>query len=251
METEKYLKEQDRIARIAYTMFVDKGFGATSYGEIAKAAGIQKSLLQYYFPKKDIFIANFIQVTFQCVLNETGLNSKSKVSKDFLQNIYFLAYFMFWYLTKWEKVEKLRTDVLSSRDYSKVAIDTVADWVIEVIPGANSSEAFSDKIRELISCLIGGGFEYAYDQLLRNKDIDVAKIVDIAMGVLVMSVKSYGIPVLKTPKFKPVEQERLVELAKIVDTNFFLEEEDNTITDAEDAEQKAMEEFYRQMIAGI
>ena len=68
METEKYIEEQNRIAKIAFSLFREKGYDKTSIKEIADAANIQKALVQYYFPKKDLFIDIFIQKSLDTVV---------------------------------------------------------------------------------------------------------------------------------------------------------------------------------------
>mgnify|MGYP003290121807 CR=1 FL=1 len=50
----------NRIEKIAFRILTDKGISETSFADIAQKANVTRSLVQHYFPKKDIFIADFI-----------------------------------------------------------------------------------------------------------------------------------------------------------------------------------------------
>ena len=67
--TAKYLAEQERIAKIAFQLFAETSYSKTPLSVIGKAAGVQKSLLQYYFPKKSKFIELFIQTSFGVIVD--------------------------------------------------------------------------------------------------------------------------------------------------------------------------------------
>ena len=61
MAKPKNTEERNRIERIAFRILTDKGVSSTSFADIASRAGVTRSLVQHYFPKKDIFIEDFIR----------------------------------------------------------------------------------------------------------------------------------------------------------------------------------------------
>ncbi|MBR1703822.1 MAG: TetR/AcrR family transcriptional regulator, partial [Clostridia bacterium] len=123
-QTQKYLVEQERIARIAFQLFAETGYAKTPLSVIGKAAGVQKSLLQYYFPKKSKFIELFIETSFGLVIDQviesirareaeadSGIDPDLEVVDPFdddeeefsglelVELLYDIAYFEFWYIT--------------------------------------------------------------------------------------------------------------------------------------------------------
>ena len=216
MRTAKYLEEQNRIAKIAFNIFKEKGYENTSFAAIAKEAGIAKNLLQYYFPKKENFVELFIDTslpyTFE-VLRETLDNIKSP--SDFLRDIYYVAYFEFWYLTKHEEIGMLISDVLSSRATSAIIAEALSNWLIENVKFiGDKGPALADQI----AYAIGGGFEYAYIKTQKGEDVDVDMIVTQSMELL---GNALGIP-HRLMKFKfDVDRDWLEENAANLDKRIF------------------------------
>lgn len=216
MRTAKYLEEQNRIAKIAFNIFRVKGYENTSFALIAKEAGIAKNLLQYYFPKKEDFVELFIETsvpyTFE-VLEKTLDNIKNPV--EFLKDIYYVAYFEFWYLTKHEYVGMLTSDVLSSRATSATIAQALSSWFIDNV------KIIGDKgpiLADQIAYSIGGGLEYAYIKTQKGEDIDVDMIVRQSIELIGHSL---GIP-SRLLKFQfDVDQDWLEENAANLDKRIF------------------------------
>ncbi|MBR6479721.1 MAG: TetR/AcrR family transcriptional regulator [Clostridia bacterium] len=216
MRTAKYLEEQNRIAKIAFNLFREKGYENTSFAAIAKEAGIAKNLLQYYFPKKEDFITLFIDTTLPFIFDSLratldGITSPVELLKD----VYFLAYFEFWYLTKHEYIGHLTSDVLASRATSAIVAQEISNWFIENVKIiGNKGPALTDQI----AYAIGGGLEYAYIKNQKGEEIDVDMIVSQS---IVLLGQALGIP-QKLLKFKvKVDPERLERYAESVDRQIF------------------------------
>ena len=45
----------------AFGLLMEKGYAKTSYTDIAKACQLTRPLVQYYFPKKEMFMQEFIE----------------------------------------------------------------------------------------------------------------------------------------------------------------------------------------------
>jgi len=50
---ERARQQRAHIAGTAHRLFLARGFERTSYQDIAREAGVERPLVQYYFPKKD------------------------------------------------------------------------------------------------------------------------------------------------------------------------------------------------------
>lgn len=81
-QTQKYLAEQERIARIAFKLFAETGYAKTPLSVIGKEAGVQKSLLQYYFPKKAKFIELFIETSFSLVIDQVIESIRAREAEE-------------------------------------------------------------------------------------------------------------------------------------------------------------------------
>ena len=55
---------QEKIIAAAQALFSEKGFDATRVDDIARAAGINKALIYYYFKSKDDILTHLIQLLF-------------------------------------------------------------------------------------------------------------------------------------------------------------------------------------------
>ena len=82
--------KRDMILKAAKECFRDKGYYGSGIDEIAKRAGITKSLLYYYFKSKDdIFIA-LLEESLDRILNRLNESYSSDIKKNFeslLENI--------------------------------------------------------------------------------------------------------------------------------------------------------------------
>ena len=67
MARPKKPEERNRIRDVAFNVFSSKGFENSSFSDIAKEASVSKSLVQYYFPKKEQFIQDFIDKSLSAV----------------------------------------------------------------------------------------------------------------------------------------------------------------------------------------
>ncbi len=207
--TAKYLAEQERIAKIAFQLFAETGYSKTPLSVIGKAAGVQKSLLQYYFPKKSKFIELFIETSFSVIVDhlyESLKADKAEAEADdlvavdpfddddddeisgmeFIEMLYDIAYFEFWYITSSPSTEALRMDVMESYANAQLVVKCVCDWIFEHMPDID--ESLRDRLYDTITYCIGGGFEYACMKLEEKEPVDVGYIVDIAMATMVTAL---------------------------------------------------------------
>ena len=207
--TAKYLAEQERIAKIAFHLFAETGYAKTPLSVIGQEAGVQKSLLQYYFPKKSKFIELFIETSFNLVIDEVldsirarEAEAVAKVDEEGLiavdpfddddeelngieivELLYDIAYFEFWYLTCCPSTEAIRMDVMDSYTNCQLVVQCISRWIFEHMPDLD--DVMQQKIYDTITFCIGGGFEYACMKLSENKPIDVDYVVANAMDFVV------------------------------------------------------------------
>jgi AcrR family transcriptional regulator len=174
METGKYKEEKSRISKVAYGLFIKKGFARTTIKDIADASGIGKALVQYYFPKKEIFIYQFINDSIENVA-ESIVNDKIDAYGSF-NTMYLIGYFETWYLTKYEKMNVMRNDILESRNCSQTVINTIQEFVFRYIDPPTVSDR--EMIKNSLTVAIGGEFEFIYKKICDGEDFSIEKIID-------------------------------------------------------------------------
>lgn len=208
-ETQKYLAERERIARIAFKLFGETGYAKTPLSVIGKEAGVQKSLLQYYFPKKSKFIELFVETSFSLVVNEVIESIRAREADEapaidddlevvdpfededddefngleIIELLYDIAYFEFWYLTCCPSTEAIRMDVMENYLTAQLVVQCICDWIFEHM--SDLDDEMKNQIYDTITFCIGGGFEYACMKNERHEPVDVSYIVNNAMDFVV------------------------------------------------------------------
>ena len=239
-QTQKYLVEQQRIAKIAFQLFAETGYAKTPLSVIGKEAGVQKSLLQYYFPKKSKFIELFIETSFNLVIDEVIESIRAREAAEqpdddlvavdpfddddddeftgveIIELLYDIAYFEFWYITSCPSTQALRMDVMENYTNCQLVVQCVCDWIFAHM--SDLDDDLRERIYDTVTFCIGGGFEYACMKLERNEPVDVGYIVGNAMDFV---VNALGFD----PSFfkirKEVSPEWLARTAEAVDEKTF------------------------------
>lgn len=241
-QTQKYLAEQERIARIAFKLFAETGYAKTPLSVIGKEAGVQKSLLQYYFPKKSKFIELFIETSFSLIIDQViesirarEADADSAIDDDLVavdpfddddedefngmelvELLYDIAYFEFWYITSCPSTEALRMDVMENYNTAQLVVQCICDWIFEHM--SDLTDELKDRIYDTITFCVGGGFEYACMKFEKKEPVDVGYIVDNAIDFV---VKSLGFDPSLISIRKEVSTEWLLRTADAVDAVTF------------------------------
>lgn len=207
--TAKYLAEQERIAKIAFHLFGETGYSKTPLSVIGQEAGVQKSLLQYYFPKKSKFIELFVTTSFGIVVDEVidairAREAEEAATKDndllavdpfddededefngveLIELLYDIAYFEFWYITTSPSTEAIRMDVMDNYENAQLVVQCICDWIFDHM--SDLDDDMQQRLYDTITFCIGGGFEYACMKLERGETVDVPYVVGYAMDFVV------------------------------------------------------------------
>ncbi len=207
-QTQKYLAEQARIAQIAFKLFAETGYAKTPLSVIGKEAGVQKSLLQYYFPKKSKFIELFIETSFNLVTEQVidAIRARQAEAKDdidedlevvdpfdddeeefngleLVELLYDFAYFEFWYITSSPSTQAIRMDVMENYNSAQLVVQCICNWIFEHMPDLDDD--MKNRIYDTITFCVGGGFEYACMKIEKNEPVDVEYIVENAMDFVI------------------------------------------------------------------
>ncbi len=181
MAAHKNIKERERILLVAIDKFIENGYNQTSYQDIASICNIGKSKIQYYFPKKDLFIAAFLERHLEAV--SSCMKKYMDDSDDMLSRMYYLGYFHFDFLINNQRMSMLTRDIVASRELTKTVLHMEIAWV---------KMHFSEgKIRDITDNMIialGGAYELLYQYQCDNREITSQYIEEKALMVFALSL---------------------------------------------------------------
>ena len=173
MAKPKNTEERNRIEKIAFRILTDKGVSNTSFADIAARANVTRSLVQHYFPKKDIFIEDFIN---RCLTEISRIVEESNLidASNPIERLYAVGYLQFEFLLYNRQMENLKQDILRTRDNTKIIVDDVIKWVDRYL--GDEPDDMKDTVAEAIRYAMGGAFEHIYACLEDGRPIDGDRI---------------------------------------------------------------------------
>ena len=183
MARPKNEEERERIQRNAFNLFSQQGIEASSFADIAKNSFVTKSLVQYYFPKKDKFITDFVRKSMDCV-QKISEQIPGFDEKEPLEKLVCIAYIQFYFAVYNDKMSRLSIDILRDRAITKTVIDQAAQCNIDYL-GEELAGEDMEQIRLALQFLYGGTFDYIYTCTVEGKDIDINTVIQF--GLLLMN----------------------------------------------------------------
>lgn len=184
MARPKKPEERNRIRDVAFNVFSSKGFENSSFSDIAKEASVSKSLVQYYFPKKEQFISDFIDRSLSAV--EQIIEEDLDVEYEHeLGKLYAIGYAQFYFAMYNEKMNTLRMDILRDRGNTEIVMKNALDWLVEntrAIQVQTPEEV--EQVKRTLVFVVGGAFDYLYDCMLYGVPFDTEFLSEAAMQLL-------------------------------------------------------------------
>ena len=188
MPRPKKPEERNRIKNVAFEVLANKGFEETTFADIAKEANITKSLVQYYFPKKEQFLSEFIQKSLS-IVQEMVENDKDLHLTNSVEKLYAVGFAQFYFALFNDKMKYIAMDILRDRATTKQVTDIAVDWIYnntnliprdELQAGPNYKE-IEQKVYKTCVFVIGGALDYIYKCLLDDDEIDTDFLSDIGI----------------------------------------------------------------------
>ncbi|MBQ7992771.1 MAG: TetR/AcrR family transcriptional regulator [Solobacterium sp.] len=120
-------RRREEILKAAYELLAEKGYRMAALSEIAAKSGINKSLLQHYYPaKSDIIKAMFaelLEVSFSYIENT------SEKKDDFMQGISDFNMFFFKALEYDYQLKQFMTVSISRPEVLEIWIEIICEWL--------------------------------------------------------------------------------------------------------------------------
>lgn len=181
MAKPKNTAERNRIEKIAFRILTDKGVSNTSFADIALSANVTRSLVQHYFPKKDIFIEDFIN---RCLTEISSMVEDSEYidSDNPIERLYAVGFITFEFLLYNRQMENLKQDIIRNRDNTMLIVDDVIAWAMNYLEEAGP--ALKEQMAEAIRYSMGGALEYIYACLEKGWAIDGDKVSQMVIRLM-------------------------------------------------------------------
>ncbi len=174
-------EERTRLYKTAVALFADRGYKATKIQDIAAAAGVEKTQVQHYFPKKDLFISRLLEEILDEIVkvaDESGLHSEN----PFVM-LYYVGYAHLDFLVHDDSMKLISKDIFEERTLTTDFIETEIKWVAEQFPGAGKEK---EQIATAIRMTMGGLYEQLNYLLGEGKEIDTEYLVSTSIRVVTM-----------------------------------------------------------------
>ena len=145
----------------ARKLFLEKGFAKTSYADIAKACGVEKTNVQKHFPHKDLFIDHFFEDLLD--YSDEFFAKRDMLPDDYYQALYLVGQIHFAFLLSTPELRRLTLDIVSDRKLTEAMISQDVTWATKYLEGFSLEEqqTFADNV----AVVMGGMYELLYRKL--------------------------------------------------------------------------------------
>ena len=148
------------ISRAAHALFLSEGYAKTGYQLIADRLGMDRGLVQYHFPRKEILAVDLLRRVID--LSEDHIRDNRLADRVPLAYRMVLAQLTYAFLGD-ARVRAFTIDVLSSRPITHEVLVMDAAWNAEFLGDDDGGDAFDNAI-----LAVGGAYELLYHQLVTD-----------------------------------------------------------------------------------
>ncbi|MDO5448212.1 MAG: TetR/AcrR family transcriptional regulator [Clostridia bacterium] len=182
--------ERERLLQVAYKLMTEQGFENTSLSDIARAANITKSLVQYYFPAKEIIATTLVERGLNKIdeqlTNDPNLNFPNSTVKAFAVG-YVLFNYSFYNIVI---TNHLIQEYLENRLYTMIVVNCGMEWLEKLEPELMHKLTTEDPhFEDKLAFTFGGIIEYVYECYEDNREMDGEFIIKYALSLLEPTLK--------------------------------------------------------------
>ena len=176
------------IEQEARRLFLEKGYDATSYSDIAAACNLNKTNVQRHFPKKELFVSHF----FEDLLDSSVEYCKEQhlTLDEYYQSLYLIGQLHFGFLIATPELQRLTFDILSHRALTETLIDLDIDWASRYMTDFSLEE--KTDYADNVATVMGGIYELVYRILRDGRNIDPQKLQKRAMQLFTFVQEAPG-----------------------------------------------------------
>lgn len=175
--------KRDLIRAAAFSLMMEKGFSRTSYTDIARASDCTRALVQYYFPKKDQLMVDFMQRALE-LGEQYACDHGLKTGSCFI-DFYTTGYIHFSFLLRNAELLPLTRDMIATRDHSAVAIAEMTAWQRRY-PELDGLD--DETITDAVLLSVGGAYELIHHHLKQGRAIDIPRLLERTIHTFIVDL---------------------------------------------------------------
>lgn len=159
-----------QIRRAVWQLFLAKGYGKTSFSDVAQTAQLNRSIVQYYFAKKEDF-SNMLmaQVSDQVlVIVDRQFPDASRLERYYLASQLYFA--VFWH----PELRHLLKEILENRKLADESMYNQVIWSVNILTDAVDEAKFEAAYIDVVDAW-GGFAEVMYYSLQHDRRVDLAR----------------------------------------------------------------------------
>lgn len=173
MAMPKNSAKRNEILRCAYRLFTESGYTKVFLRDIASEAGISKSLLQHYFPKKNDVIQSILEetlsISFEYVENLIPAEGELFLSLSVYTRLFWES------VSKDKKWDRFNINVISHRELLESWIDIIYRW-LRSMKDSHLEQIKDRDLKIALTFSITGGMElYLYRDELQVEVISICE----------------------------------------------------------------------------
>ena len=197
MARPKNLEGRAEVHRAAFRLFMEQGYTATTYADIAAAIGKERTTVQGFFPKKELLAMDFENGVV--LGNEQFARDEGLLQGEPVADFYVIGQLNISFHVKDKGMRRFTRDVLSDRALTMRTLAFNEEWV-ERFMGA----AADDRLELMANYAIaqGGGNELLFMRLAEGDTVDVFSLVS---KIITAFTALEGIPAMPAPAPLPRE----------------------------------------------
>lgn len=168
--------KRDFILSHAFYLLMEKGYAKTSYTDIANACDFTRPLVQYYFPKKEMFMQEFIERLIE-LCNSYLRQHKLNTGYCFV-DFYLTGTMYFTFLLQNEAIIPLTKDLVSTRAATEAISSVMAKWVAshEELQGFGYQE-----VETAVIVSMGGVYDLVFHHLSKGEPDEIPSLLNWAI----------------------------------------------------------------------
>jgi len=172
-------KERNRIYDQAIRLFMEHGYAKTTYKDIANACDTTKSMVQHYFPKKELMVERFFHEKLDEFLNQA--QSAVTVDHSLLDLLTCVGLFQYDFLLNSPQAKLFCADLLENRSLTNKIILEEFQWASERI---QDSTPAGTTMRAQFIIALAGAFDLMHLAFQRGEQLTASQVQHAAMLAL-------------------------------------------------------------------
>ncbi|MGY4103631.1 TetR family transcriptional regulator [Nocardia sp. R16R-3T] len=185
MPAEPAASAKARIARAARYLLLESGFTKMSYTKIADASGVDRPLVQYHFPRKEIFLLDFLDDLLAATRDH--VRSHYPELTDPLSTLYVIGQLHFGTILLEDRIRLVTLDIVKNRELTARIIRFNEQWVASFLGSEELSAA--ESLSDDVTLILGGMYELVYRYTSEGNSLDVAGLMLRVVSVFGSSVR--------------------------------------------------------------